>query len=292
MIINLTGLDATGKSTLAKKLTEDLNAKYTHFDKPKDMEDGKFQYFNFLNDIDPNNNYVCDRFYEGEWVYAPIYRNYIADYMDEIEHKIINTDKYMLAYITANLETVKERIKVRGEDFVKEEHYQMILDNFKNNFLLEQQLPFTIINTSYGDVESNYNLLKSSYDKVKIILEEQEKLNIDIMPRGNINAEIMIITNNKSKILLDKNINPDYISSLKNNDIYLNCWFSYYCDKNLKSVLNQINIINPKIIITGDKIFYNFLKNNLNCKKNNIVLINNNDFEKTFNNLKSVLIRI
>lgn len=292
MIVNITGMDATGKSTLSERLATELSAKYTHFSNPKDMEDGKQQYFSFLDNVDSSKNYVCDRFHDGEWVYAPIYRGYIADYMNEIENKIRNTDKYMLAYITADLNTIVERIKVRGEDFVKEEHYQMVLNNFMNNFVMEQQMPFVMINTTYGTVDSNYDLLKESYEKIKAILEEQEQLKVDVMPRGNINGKIMIVGNDISKVMLDDKYNHEYISSLKNADVFLDCWFSYACSSNMESILNQINIVKPKTIVAIDPVTYSFIRQRLQTGKDRVILLDNKsnhgDLIELFKMLKSI----
>lgn len=287
MIINITGHDCTGKTTLSEKLSNELNAIYTHFSNPKDMEDGKKQYFDFLDNVDKSNTYVCDRFHDGEWVYAPIYRNYTANYMTEIEYKIRKTDKYMLAYITSNIDTIIERIKVRGEDFVKEEHYQLVLDNFRNNFLMNQQMPFVMINTSYGTVESNYALLKEAYENIKLILEEQESLGVKIMPRGNINANTMIIGNchNCGEVMVDKNYSL-LPGKLKEADMYLDCWFSYACHKNMESILNQINIVKPKNIIAIDPITYSFIRQRLQSGKDRVILLNSNTEDNLIELLK------
>lgn len=292
MIINLTGHDCTGKTTLAERLTNEINAEYTHFSNPKDMEDGKKQYFDFLNNVDSSKNYVCDRFHDGEWVYAPIYRGYTANYMEELESKLRKTDKYMLAYITADLETIIERIKVRGEDFVKEEHYQLVLDNFKNNFLMNQQMPFVMINTTHGTVDSNYELLKTSYEKVKLILDEQIELGVEVMPRGNINGSVMIVGNSESNPIMDEKMNYEYVSSLKESGIYLDCWFSYVCSKNMESILNQINIVKPKTIIAIDPVSYSFIRQRLTAGKDRVILLdsenNHGDLTELFKMVKNM----
>ncbi len=275
MITHITGMDATGKSTLSEKLCKELNGEYIHFSNPKDMNDGREQYLNFLRQVDKNKTYICDRFHDGEWVYAPIYRNYKACYMNEIESEIKKTDKYMLAYIYADLETIKERIKVRGEDFVKEEHYQLVIDNFKNNFLMEQQLPFTMINTSSGTVESNYELLKKSFEKVNSILEKECK----IQPRGNINAKYMVVSNiEKNGVVMPKD--NKLCKQLIEAGIYLDCWFTHIDSENSENVLEQLNIIMPKEIITTDPITYSLIRQRLQAGKDRVILMDDNDYDK------------
>lgn len=281
MIIHISGMDAVGKSTLAKMLSEQIGAEITHFSNPKNMEDGKQQYENFLKTVDTKKDYICDRFHDGEWVYAPIYRGYIADYLSEFENKIRQTDKYMFAYIKADLQTIVDRIKVRGEEFVKEEHYQTVLDNFYNNFLLRQQMPYTIIDTTHGTVDENFKKLYEDYINIRTILEEQKDLEMDQMPRGNINAKYMIIGQDIHKVILDSKYNETYIDALKIADIYTDCWFAPINKKNLHSILNQINIIRPKYIITLDPITNAYIRQYMQTGKDRVIQISPQVYKDT-----------
>ena len=120
-IIHLSGMDCTLKTTLCKLLSESLNCNIVHFDKPKDMLDGKNQYFSFINDNNYiDKNIICDRFHDGEHVYAPLYRGYESTYIEEFEELLRNIP-YLFVNTTSDIEIIKQRILNRGEDFVKEE---------------------------------------------------------------------------------------------------------------------------------------------------------------------------
>jgi uracil-DNA glycosylase family 4 len=300
MIIHVTGMDATGKSTLCEKLVEEYKGQYTHFSNPKNKKEAKKQYFDFLNDIDRLKTYICDRYHDGEWVYAPIYRGYVADYLEEIENEILNHEvfghDYCLVFTTAQLQTILNRIKVRGEDFVKEEHYQIVIDNFVNNYLMEQKLPFTIIDTTNKDQDATFAQAKEDIDKV-IEIWKKIKLcatmwqycpNTSLpmaLPRGNIRAKYMVVGQNpggrgKKKeyfvpMWSGKGATCDFfINALKEAGIYLDCWFTNavlcsttdnkitdeqfkQCDEHLKY---QINTIKPEKIFTLGKVATKYTK--------------------------------
>lgn len=279
MIIHITGMDSVGKSTLAERLSKQIGAEITHFSNPKDMEDGKKQYESFLKQVDTKKDYICDRFHDGEWVYAPIYRGYMANYMHEFEDKIRKTDNYMLAYIKSDLQTIIDRIKVRGEEFVKEEHYQTVIDNFHNNFILEQQMPCTIIDTTNGTVDENHAKLYTDYMDIRTILEEQKDLEMDQMPRGNINAKYMIVGQDIPKVILDSKYDETYTDALKIADIYTDCWFAPVSEKNLNSILNQINMIRPKYIITIDPVTNSYIRQYMQTGKDRVIYIDPQNYD-------------
>lgn len=86
-LIIIEGPDSTGKTTLAKFLAEKLDFEYYHFSAPKSKEEAKKDYFNFINKFS-NKNVIVDRAFWGEFVYAPIWRNYEPDYFNELEAKL------------------------------------------------------------------------------------------------------------------------------------------------------------------------------------------------------------
>lgn len=170
MILKITGCDCSGKSTLVKALSEKLNWDNIHFDKPKNYEDGKKQYFDFAEkmNMNPSINIICDRLEEGEWIYAPLYRNYKGDYLQEFEKEITRVHDYLMVYVKADLEVILERARVRGEDFVKEDDFSKVLDNF-DKYLSEQQLPYIIIDTSDSKTEEDVNKILNAINKAKDI---------------------------------------------------------------------------------------------------------------------------
>jgi len=280
MINNFTGADGSGKTTLAEKTCNLSNGVYTHFDKPKDLADGKNQYFGFLNDHkDDTINYICDRFHEGEWVYAPLYRGYTGNYLSEFEREIIKDHNYLLTYVTANLETIITRTRIRGEDFVKEEHFQTVLNLF-NDFLYLQKMPFIIVDTSTAPIPGSLIRIQDAMKKVNNIWGSIKQC-IDNkcdgviaptpLPRGNVEAKYMIVGQNPGgrgkgsqyQTAWSEGQTPEFLNNvLKQAGIYLDCWFTnlVLCSTENNSITTkqantcianleyQIQLINPDII--------------------------------------------
>jgi thymidylate kinase len=170
MIIHCSGCDGTGKSTLVKALSEKLGWESKHFDKPKDLADGKKQYFDFakMMNENPDKNIICDRLHDGEYIYAPLYRGYTANYMREFEQEIVRKHNFLFVYVKADLETIIDRTRKRGEDFVKEEHFQIVLDSFEK-YLQEQALPYIVIDTTNSNTEDDVQKVLEAMDKVNLI---------------------------------------------------------------------------------------------------------------------------
>lgn len=150
--ILLVGSDGAGKSTVANKLNEALGYEVHHFGPPKNYEDGKQQYFGFIEKTD--TDVICDRFHEGEKVYAPIYRGYEADYFPELEKALMEKFNVLLVLVYAPFPAIEQRLKERGEDFVKPQHFQYAFEKVIEIFN-ESNLPKMMIDTSLNSVEQN-----------------------------------------------------------------------------------------------------------------------------------------
>lgn len=97
-LIIVTGMDRTGKSTIIKDIDSRIytTRKFnTHSGKPPESEYvnywSKCHYLNLLETFDNlivKNNYtvICDRFYEGEYVYGVLYRNQDETILDFFEN--------------------------------------------------------------------------------------------------------------------------------------------------------------------------------------------------------------
>ena len=240
MLICISGMDCTGKSTLCNLLSKKLqNCPVIHFDKPKNKEDGKQQYFNFLQKYDfINQDIICDRFHDGEHVYAPIYRGYESDYLQELEIELKKIP-FLFINTTANLEVIKQRINNRGEDFVQEEHYQLILDKF-NEFLNKQSMPYIKIDTSNGDIDLYIKKILESINKVNKLFNYSTKNNLSKNYYGNVNAKYFVTNNMKDK-LIDKGI-------------YEGCWISNSNDQNFNQFQIETLSLNNDIKYLGGKI--------------------------------------
>lgn len=142
----LTGSDGSGKSTLADLLSLATRTEKHHFGPPKSYQDGKDMYYNFIKE-NVHRNVICDRFHEGERIYAPLYRGYTADYFRDLEMTLEAHYEPLLVLVYAPFDVILERIAVRGEEFVKPEHlkycYERMLQEFNDS-----TLPKMMIDTS------------------------------------------------------------------------------------------------------------------------------------------------
>jgi guanylate kinase len=65
MFIIVSGVNCAGKSSLCKKFLQDnLNYLTHHFENPKDEQDGKNQYYTFLDNYDENKNYIMNTLHQ------------------------------------------------------------------------------------------------------------------------------------------------------------------------------------------------------------------------------------
>lgn len=297
-LITITGPNGSGKSTIAEKLTTLLNTKYKHFDKVKTLEEGKKQYFDFLQELNTNDFYILDRFFEGEDIYAPLYRNYKMNYLNEIEHEIVKDNNFMFAYITADLQTIIDRINIRGEDYVKPEHFGTERQLF-DEFIAKQHMPFIIVDTSTAPITGNLIRIQDAMKKVNniwgSIKQRMDSRCADViaptpLPRGNIEAKYMIVGQNPGgrgvgsqyQTAWSEGKTPEFLNSiLKQAGIYLDCWFTnlVLCSTESNSInakqINtcianleyQIRLINPDIIFALGGVAAKALKTSFPNKK-------------------------
>ena len=236
-ILHCGGMDRTLKSTICNKLSKILHCDVYHFDKPKDLEDGKQQYFNFLNETYKTNDIICDRYHDGEHVYAPLYRGYESDYLKEFELQL-RKYPYLFINTTADIDVILERIKLAGEDFVKEEHYQTVLDLFER-YVEKQSMPYIKIDTSVAEVDKYIERILNATDKIKRMYEYAVKNNCQNIYYGNMEADNFIIVD-KDKLELVKQM-------LIQNKTYNNFWITTNEDSDF--VDYQMRLLQPEEII-------------------------------------------
>lgn len=130
MIAVIEGCDAAGKSTLCKRLG-DYGFESIHFSQPK--QDPVIEY---LLPLTQDDWLAIDRFHLGERVYGPLYRG--SSRLTEVGRKYV--DLYLesraavLVLKREDQATILERFKKRGEDYLKPQDVQTVIDGFDREF--------------------------------------------------------------------------------------------------------------------------------------------------------------
>ena len=213
MVYIFTGCDRSGKTTLAKRLSKELNGEYIHFSAPKSLEDGKKEYYNFISSIN-DKTYILDRFYECEDIYAPIYRNYSLNYQDDIE-QLLNCHNVMFIYVKTPLDIIKERIKKCGENFVKWDDLQKVIDNYEL-FFAKTKIPYIIVSGDYKDINVPINIIKKKMNQLIILKQFYKKHNS--FSYGNLTSDIIVINENDNNVRDIDDLTYMWISNKTNYD--------------------------------------------------------------------------
>ena len=211
-IIHLSGCDCSGKTTICEKLSKKTGYSIKHFDKPKSMLDAKNEYFNFIKFLD--KSYICDRLHDGEYIYAPLYRGYTADYLSQFEKKLRKIP-YLFVNTTAGLDTLLKRANQRGEDFVKLEDFKKVVDLF-DKYLFSQSMPYIRIDTELNDSEFNTNKILEYMVDIRDLHKKNKNKDIYF---GNLEANYLIIMNNVELI-------DEVKFDLLEKGIYYRSWFT------------------------------------------------------------------
>ena len=213
MLILISGCDRTGKTTFAHKLEKALkkyNPIYQHFSYPKDKESAKKEYYQYIDNLKDDELIICDRFYECEHVYAPLYRGYQLDYLKDIETKLMKKTYVLFLYIYADYNIIMDRISGIGEDFVNHNDIKKVLDYY-SDFTNKTSLPMlTLKNNTRADMHNNIDISISYISRLikmkehfidpyeaNLSLADQIRLrnNINNSKRDNIHKYFMDIAN-------------------------------------------------------------------------------------------------
>ena len=137
--IIIEGIDGAGKSTLVERIKKSVPPHFdvvlTHKSQPKHKEADR-EYCYQLSWLRNNHFFIADRYHVGEMIYGPIYRsNSIVDEdaFDRIEQSLDKLNAVKVVLLPSK-KTVKQRLKERGEDFLKPEYVDEVY-NFYKDFL-------------------------------------------------------------------------------------------------------------------------------------------------------------
>jgi thymidylate kinase len=120
MIIIIEGPDGSGKTTLAKTLSEKTGWPIIHRSAPKSEEEKKAMKVMYHSLIAENTNAILDRCWYSEMAYGPTMRDEsVISYPEMYElEKCILANGALLIYCTSDKQTLWKRCQQRGEDYV------------------------------------------------------------------------------------------------------------------------------------------------------------------------------
>lgn len=132
MIYVLEGNEAVFKTTIANKLSELTGypvIKGSSFELSQKHNDELNFYFKSLLDLD---DIIIDRFIYSNLVYADLYKDYSILTYEQVEvlEETMRKKSVKTVYLYADSEAIKERLRVRGDDYVEENMVDTINEKF------------------------------------------------------------------------------------------------------------------------------------------------------------------
>lgn len=131
MIIIIEGENKCGKSTLAREIMSNFKFNYLKFSQPK--KDPFIEYMEALEYIEKlDGDWIFDRFYLGEMVYGPLYREKAGLTLKQqraIEKRLheMNT---VIFYCVNDIEKIEKMFIEDGEEFAEKEKIKKTLELF------------------------------------------------------------------------------------------------------------------------------------------------------------------
>lgn len=132
MIVILEGVDGAGKTTLARRIGEWAGTyRYVHSSQPKG--DPYTEYRETIEACPRDELTVIDRLHWGEMVYGPLFRGESAlswSNFRRLERQLMDHGPAMRILVDPGQDIVLERLRERGDDFIKLQDVQLIRIGF------------------------------------------------------------------------------------------------------------------------------------------------------------------
>lgn len=140
MIVVIEGADGTGKTTLARAVTDRLGAAYLHAGPPELHP--LVSYTAPLEPLADRIDVVCDRWHLGELVYGPLYRGGpgLTDCQFGAVEDYLLAKGAVLVHCTGRSRDIARRLDQRGEDFLQPADLNRCLNLF-DKAVLRSRLP-------------------------------------------------------------------------------------------------------------------------------------------------------
>lgn len=133
--IILEGNELNFKTTIANKLKEKLGwevVKGSSFEIATGTNEEMYNHFKNLLNMD---NVIIDRFIYSNMVYATLYPKYTIlsnEQYDEMDSKLLaEDDRTIVLYLYTDIETLKERLIDRGDEYIREDKLKDINDMYE-----------------------------------------------------------------------------------------------------------------------------------------------------------------
>jgi len=150
VLIILEGNELNFKTTIAKKLSilSGFNTiKGSSFEQSKASNDELFTRFSSMSKM---NKTIIDRFIYSNLVYASLYKDFSM--INEVQRlhleEQLRDNNALVIYLHSDVEVLKQRLKVRGDEYVHEDKLQSINERYAE-VLKNSTVPVLYINTEH-----------------------------------------------------------------------------------------------------------------------------------------------
>jgi len=170
MLIIIEGVDGSGKTTVAETILKSfkncLLLKQGNIPKSSDQAQVNILKQTFLDILDLyykiedlGYHLILDRYYPSEICYSPILRKYEAifdPFYELLEKSIINNGiKFKLLWVKTDPNIIKQRLGVRGEDYIKHHMVDALHKNYQD--FIGSQSNFSLNDIIVYDNNKSFN---------------------------------------------------------------------------------------------------------------------------------------
>lgn len=141
----LEGVDCSGKSSIARamvRMSPDFS-RVVHYSNPKSKEEGEATFRRAVAEMNSDSGVVYDRAQVGERVYAPPFRGYYPEYMDDLDRTVHKRTLFVL--VTASLPVLVKRF---DGQFITEDQLGPLSESFFSEFYRAPLKSKTVLDTS------------------------------------------------------------------------------------------------------------------------------------------------
>lgn len=151
MILILEGCDCSGKDTLAEALAEKTGFEIVRGSSFEIASKGTDYMFDYMMDLLDRKNIIINRFYLSNYVYGNIYNYPTMSYKQFVELSNKADKKALSIYLTALIIDIKSRMNNRGDEYIKIEEIESILNGYSEALINPLVAPkmFLTLNTSF-----------------------------------------------------------------------------------------------------------------------------------------------